>query len=962
MKNQSGTDKRLLMICGMVPLIAGVVSAAEIENYGTNGVLSEGASWVGGIAPGTGDTALWNGAGAAASGGWSHVLGASASWYGLRTTNCIEDLSIVDEGSESLTLGAGGITVYGKNTYLSVPLTLSADQTWTLSGGVDGSTALYANAPVSGDRALTANGQYLVFQQPVSLARLTVDNAVCILRNEATLRCPVSVNSGRTFCWHRTSGNWSDVVNASLTNQNGILRFGWFSYVAEAALHSGDLIAGQISSDRAAGRIHIEEARLLNDGGTISNNWFYLRTGRFEQSSGTTWLKNGIYAGFDNNAYTLEKSSVFRVTGGTVDAWGLTLGLAAVEEYPGIAEISGGNVSFVRIENGRVSGLEMAVKKDSFFGLSGTTGAGIFRMSGGMLNTSQFAIGKLVNMAGSDTSLNVEDGYASVSLSGGTMNIGALGFGPSAVWNVTTNASVSPTAWYDVRFSGGTFGALASFTNRARVRLGDADGGVTVRCADLSGAACDIVMAEPLMGPGGLTKTGGGGLYLNAVCTYTGRTEVTEGTLYLNSQSEESASPAALPAATATWVADSLGLAAGASVTAWQATNTTHRFTLAVAQAIRATSTAPHVAAETMNGHAAVAFDGVANALALTGLNPTPVTGATNFTAALVMRSDAAGLNSVSSNFQNNAVLIGQNDGNLDKNRWGIGYSANGRLGGGLVTNTGTSASCAWASPRYLGDGDPHVVLLTWTAGGTVTVSVDGYAQSVSDLSGVASIIQTRMMLATSEWNRPFQGEIAEFRFYSNAALTETQRRALGQELARTYGAETAGYLTDEKKACASLASREIQIVAGAGFHTGGGGFSVANGQLVLGAGTVGGTLRICDGGAIASTNASAALTVADLVLQPGGIIRWRYDSTGAAAPILAGDVTLPNGTVTVEIVSDLETPKPFGALLMYTGTLFDNGAMWNVVGGHSATRVEIDAVNKTVRLTTKTGTLIQLF
>jgi len=72
-------------------------------------------------------------------------------------------------------------------------------------------------------------------------------------------------------------------------------------------------------------------------------------------------------------------------------------------------------------------------------------------------------------------------------------------------------------------------------------------------------------------------------------------------------------------------------------------------------------------------------------------------------------------------------------------------------------------------------------------------------------------------------------------------------------------------------------------------------------------------------------------------------------------------NLTLPAGVVTLEITSDIASPKPFGVILNYTGTLTDNGAAWNIVGSHSATRVEIDEVAKCLRVQTRTGTFIKI-
>jgi autotransporter-associated beta strand protein len=945
----------IVLVLGILSCGAVTAPAAEIENLGANGILSSGASWQGGQVPGPSDIAVWDGAGAASAGGWKHVLGADAAWHGIRTTNCVDDLSITNAGAETLTLGADGIVSGSTKSYIHVPINLSADQIWTLG------EPLYLHAPVSGDHTLTARNQCLVFSKPCTIARLNVDNWACLLRDEGSINGNVVVYPGRTLCWHRGLADWSEVLRSPLTNQNGILKFGWFNLrpLAETVLRNGDLICGTVSPNRGIGRIELDNGRLTNTGGGVSNNWIYLKTGLYHQEAGTTWIKNGLYAGYDDNSWCFETGSVVRVSGGSLDAWRINIGLGAQESHPGGMLIEGGEVSVLRNENGSQDGIEIAVSKDGNFGISTNRASGWLRMSGGTLNTFQISFGKLYYAVAVGNV--VRDGHACVELTGGTMNIGPQGFGPCTLWNTSDDPNILPSAWYDVRMSGGTFGALAPFTNRARTRLSDRHGGLTVRAADPTGQPRDIVMDESLIGSGGFTKTGGGTLYLKAANTYTGRTDILAGALTLGTKAVAPATPVALPSAAAIWVADSLGTAPGTEVTDWPSTNTTHRFTLNVAKAIRSASTAPRIAAQPVGGRAAVAFDGLNNALGLTGLNATPVTGATNLTIALVMRSDSLGQGQASpSGSYGTSVLLSQTYPPNDHTRWRIGYTAAGRLGAAVITNSpGTDTTAVWAPPRSLNDGEPHVMLFTWTANGNTIVEVDGYAYEAPDLSGVKSMTRTRMMMGVEESGYPFRGDIAEVRFYNNKNLSAEQRRQLGLELARAYGAETVGYLSPEEKQSATLASRDIRIASGATLNTGEAGLGLSHGQTISGAGAVNGALRIGEGGVIAVTNATDALTISDLALQPGGVIRWRYDSQGRGAPLQVANLTLPEGVVTLEITSDMATSKPFGTVLNYTGTLTDDGVAWNVVGGHSMTRVEIDDVGKCLKVHTRTGTLI---
>jgi len=69
------------------------------------------------------------------------------------------------------------------------------------------------------------------------------------------------------------------------------------------------------------------------------------------------------------------------------------------------------------------------------------------------------------------------------------------------------------------------------------------------------------------------------------------------------------------------------------------------------------------------------------------------------------------------------------------------------------------------------------------------------------------------------------------------------------------------------------LASREVRVEAGAAFYADANGTPVNAGQVYTGAGTVYGTLMVGTNGVIAC-GPSEALTVENLVFQPGGVCR----------------------------------------------------------------------------------------
>lgn len=125
---------------------------AEINKLDTGTNLSNGASWTGGTAPGSGDVALWA-SGSLRSG---LTLGTDLTWAGIKVNNPGGGVAI---GSDNvLTLGASGINASvgtGSSLSFSNTLHLNADQTWTIGA----STGLSINGALTGtNRTLNVNG------------------------------------------------------------------------------------------------------------------------------------------------------------------------------------------------------------------------------------------------------------------------------------------------------------------------------------------------------------------------------------------------------------------------------------------------------------------------------------------------------------------------------------------------------------------------------------------------------------------------------------------------------------------------------------------------------------------------------------------------------------------------------------------------------------------------------------
>ncbi len=600
------------IIAGMVPFFWAM--ADEIQKADNSLSLAEGESWVGGTAPGSGDVAVWDGE-IAQPGGWNCGLGASVAWGGLRVTNAVSMLTVTNSGA-TLSLGGDGINLAAAtNEYfcrLYAPVNVLGDQVWRVSSP----TVLYLWGPVSGAGALTAGTDvqkgHVVFYDAVDLPKGVTVAGNAQMRTNAVVSGPVTVASGGVLYVNKPGNtDWEDTFATPAVTNDGQFVFGGSLGMLPSLVTfgPGDSLVSPGNSSTTRGRVTLYENSVLQDGGVLSNNWAYVNSGCFTQAQGKTFVDYAMHIGYAAPG-NLKARSV-HVLGGTLDVRRFHVGVANAEDDPGVLEVAGGTVLASRADSWESTGIEIAAARAVYDpGVSGSP-AGRLSVSGGSLRTMQISFGSV--MANRTSGWNVTNGYARFDLRGGEVTVGAAGIGPSPVWNLA-DGGVEGSAWYAVNLSGGTLGAYASYTNRARTKLSDADGGVTVRASDTVGTPRDIVMAEPLTGRGSLRKTGAGALYLEAANTYTGRTVVAEGSLHVAGTSMCAvASGVTLPAPYAVWSADKLTGALGSAVTAWTSTNGTWSFNSTVASAIYKGFTSPLLGNDLLNGHRVVAFNGISN-------------------------------------------------------------------------------------------------------------------------------------------------------------------------------------------------------------------------------------------------------------------------------------------------------------------------------------------------------------
>lgn len=149
---------------------------------------------------------------------------------------------------------------------------------------------------------------------------------------------------------------------------------------------------------------------------------------------------------------------------------------------------------------------------------SGTNSQAVFSQSGGIIR----AWGGI--QIGAATGTFNSSSFSAFTNSGGFLyvgNVGGIGI---------TRYALAP-ATNDFVLSGGTVGALQSWSSDVPMTLDTLNGNITFQCADEWSSPYNITLTGALTGPGGLYKTGGGTLTLGGANDYAGSTVVSNGIL-----------------------------------------------------------------------------------------------------------------------------------------------------------------------------------------------------------------------------------------------------------------------------------------------------------------------------------------------------------------------------------------------------------------------------------------------
>jgi len=147
------------LIAFFLAIIAAAPAGADQIKANNNVNLDLAGSWVGGVAPGSGDDAIWNST-VATPADCANVLGSPVRWLGIVIDN--PSAPVVVTGNTTLTNGANGINMDSATVNLTLncgTIDLGANQTWTVASGL---TLTTGSTTSSGSVSSPNNGNYVI--------------------------------------------------------------------------------------------------------------------------------------------------------------------------------------------------------------------------------------------------------------------------------------------------------------------------------------------------------------------------------------------------------------------------------------------------------------------------------------------------------------------------------------------------------------------------------------------------------------------------------------------------------------------------------------------------------------------------------------------------------------------------------------------------------------------------------
>ena len=365
--------------------------------------------------------------------------------------------------------------------------------------------------------------------------------------------------------------------------------------------------------------------------------------------------------------------------------------------------------------------------------------------------------------------------------------------------------------------------------------------------------------------------------------------------------------------------------------------------------------TAPALLTNAINGHSAVHFNGALK----TGLGITasdsPIGGTTNFAVAFVFRTTKPGL-SASQWYSSVGLIDAEQAGST--NDWGIAFTGDGRVAGGI----GSSDTTCLSKLFDLADGQPHVAVVAYNnKGGVMSIMIDGLLSVQSE--GTHALPRNAYRIILGSLNalsgQFFTGDLAAFRFYPECVLTPDDMTSLSTELASTYGVLlVVAHGNTLAPNPTGVGRGDVQVCSGAALvlpAATNSAVTLGAGQTISGGGVVRGTLAL-GAGATLDIGLTEVLTLDALWLEDGSKLVWRH--SGDTGNTLSVESLKGSGNVSVRIEGGDNLPVRV-PIIAYTSGEDLASITWAVSGGKNNTRVEVNSETGTIDLVTPKGTMV---
>jgi autotransporter-associated beta strand protein len=547
-----GGTRRLaarVAVAALIACVAHSVRAATSETWvgTTDATWANSANWSPTVTPGDTDTATFN----AGSPNTTIDLGAGIT---------IGTVAFDTAGAVAYTIGAGAVGSQALTLSNAGAITLSATVTApelfnaNLVLGTDGTAQAFTvtnNAAVTGPAITFAGG--ISGSNGAGVKTLTIAGTgnVVVSGNISngtggTVALTKSIAGTLTLSGTANSYTGATSVSAGVLSLTGVLGSaatpaGSFTQAASAStvnVAGGTLVAASFTQNNNAAVLN------LTNNGTMTINGTFRVGANNASSNGTVTLTSGTLSANNLdigrsglNVGTLPTSGSTTVgvyvNGATVTATNLTLGFSSsVNSTPNFRMDSGsttvsGNTTITISGTGNARFSQMDINGGTYstnttlIGGNFATSRGVLIVRGtGVYTTNTLTFGNATQTVNDDT----------LQLLGGTMYIGAGGM---VVGTATPAYATAINFGSAGAAAAPVLGAVANWSTTMGMTLVNSTtaGAVSVKAADASNIAHDITLGGALTGSGGLNKTGGGVLTLNAANNYGGGTTVSAGSL-----------------------------------------------------------------------------------------------------------------------------------------------------------------------------------------------------------------------------------------------------------------------------------------------------------------------------------------------------------------------------------------------------------------------------------------------